>query len=159
MTTNLSASAGTKIYIGPITAADDVSAYAALSYTEVGGVETISEFGDQSGQITFTGLGDSRVRKLKGARDAGDVTVAAAFDARDAGQIAMRAAEATKFSYAIKVVYEDSPDANDTDSVDYFHAKVMSARRNVGGANNVLMETYVLAIDTAIVSALSEAVS
>lgn len=153
------ASAGAKIYIGPVTAAATVSAYAALSYTEIQGVETIGEFGDAASQITFTGIGDNRVRKLKGARDAGDVTVTAAFAPRDPGQVAVRAAERTKFSYAIKVVFEDSPDANDTDSVFYFHAKVMSVKNPVGGANDVLKETYTLAIDTAIYASLSANVS
>lgn len=159
MTVNAMASAGAKIYIGPVTAAATVSAYAALSFVEIGGVETISEFGDTASQVTFTGLGDSRVQKLKGAFDAGDVTVACAWAPRDAGQVAARTAAGTKFSYAIKVTFEDSPDANDTDSVFYFHAKVMSAKKNVGGANNVMMETYVLGIDTAIYASLSQAVS
>lgn len=159
MAVNAMASAGAKIYIGPVTAAATVSAYAALTYVEIGGVESIGEFGDAASAITFTGLGDARVQKLKGAYDAGDITVAAAWAPRDAGQVAARAAAETKFSYAIKVTFEDSPDANDTDSVFYFHAKVMSAKKNVGGANNVMMENYVLGIDTAIYESLSTAVS
>lgn len=159
MTVSAMASAGAKIYIGPVTAAANVSAYAALSYTEIGGVESIGEFGDAASQVTFTGLGDARVQKLKGAYDAGDVTVSAAWAPRDAGQILARTASETKFAYAIKVTFEDSPDSNDTDSVFYFHAKVMSCKKAVGGANNVLMETYVLAIDTAIYESLSAAVS
>lgn len=153
------ASAGAKIYIGPVTAAATVSAYAALTWVEVGGVESIGEFGDTAGQITFTGLGDSRVQKLKGAYDAGDITVAAAWGPLDLGQIAMRTAAATKFAYAIKVTFEDSADANDTDSVFYFHARVMSAKKSVGGANNVMMENYNLAISTAIYASLSTVVS
>lgn len=153
------ASAGAKIYIGPVTAASTVSAYAALTWVEVQGIETVGEFGDAASQITFTGIGDNRVRKLKGPYDAGDVTVTAAWAPRDAGQIAMRTAAGTKFSYAIKVTFEDSPDANDTDSVFYFHAKVMSAKKSVGGASDVLKETYTLGIDTAIYASLSANVS
>ncbi len=159
MAVSAQSAAGAKIYIGPVTAAATVSAYAALSYTEIGGVESISEFGDAAGQITFTGLSDNRVQKLKGAYDAGDITVVAAWGPRDAGQIAARTAAGTKFSYAVKVVFEDSPDANDTDSTFYFHAKVMSAKKSVGAANDVLKETYVLGIDTAIYASLSANVS
>lgn len=155
MAVSAQSAAGAKVYIGPVTAAATVSAYAALTYTEIGGIESISEFGDTAGQITFTGLGDNRVQKLKGAHDAGDITVVAAWDPRDAGQVAARAAAATKFGYAIKVVFEDSPDSNDTDSTFYFHAKVMSAKKSVGGANDVLKETYALGIDTAIYASLS----
>ncbi len=159
MAVNAQASAGAKIYIGPVTAAATVSAYAALTWVEIGGVESIGEFGDTASQITFTGLGDNRVQKLKGAYDAGDLTVAAAWGPLDAGQIAARAAAATKFAYAIKVTFEDSADANDTDSVFYFHARVMSAKKSVGGANNVMMENYNIAISTAIYASLSTVVS
>jgi hypothetical protein len=159
MAEDVHASAGARIYIGPTTAAADESAYAGLSYTEIGNVESIGEFGDQASQITFTPLDGSRVRKLKGSRDAGDITLACGHDPLDAGQTALRAAEGTKFSYAFKVVLEDSADANDTDSTFYFHAKVMSARTAIGGANQVLMLNSTLAIDTAIIEALSEAVS
>ena len=107
MAVSAQSAAGAKVYIGPVTAAATVSAYAALSYTEIGGVESISEFGDAAGQITFTGLGDNRVQKLKGPYDAGDITVVAAWGPRDAGQIAARTAAGTKFAYAIKVVFEE----------------------------------------------------
>ncbi|MBP8062387.1 MAG: hypothetical protein KAY29_00815 [Brevundimonas sp.] len=159
MTVNAQASANAKVYIGPVTAAATVSAYAALTWVEIGGVESIGEFGDAAGQITFTGLSDGRVQKLKGAFDAGDIAVAAAWAPRDAGQIAARTAAGTKFDYAIKITLEDSPDANDTDSVFYFHAKVMSAKKAIGGANNILMENYNLAINTAIFASLSAPVS
>lgn len=146
-----SAAAGTKVYIGPTTAAADAAAYAALTWVEIGLVESVGEVGDTAAQITWTGLGDNRVRKLKGARDAGDVSVLVAMNALDAGQVAAIAAEKTKFSYAIKIVYEDSVDnTNDTDSIDYFHAKVMSARKTVGSNGDVLKRTFVLAVDTAL---------
>lgn len=159
MPVSAQSAAGAKVYIGPVTAAATVSAYAALSYTEIGGIESVSEFGDAAGQITFTGLSDGRVQKLKGAYDAGDITVVAAWGPRDAGQIAARTAAGTKFGYAIKVTFEDSPDSNDTDSTFYFHAKVMSAKKSSGGATDVLKETYVMAIDTAIFASLSANVS
>lgn len=152
---SINASAGAKIYIGPTTAAANAAAYAALTWVEVKEVETIGELGDASSAITFTSLSDARVRKLKGARDAGDFSITCASDPLDAGQLAVIAAEATKFSYAVKVLLEDSADANDTDSVFYFHAKVMSAKLNTGGVNDVTKRTFAFAIDTAIIPVLS----
>jgi hypothetical protein len=144
------ASAGTKVFIcaTPSPAADTKAEFEALTWVEIDLVESVSEVGDTSAQITWTGLSSNRVRKLKGANDAGDVSVLAAMKATDPGQIAAIAAQKTKFSYPIKILYEDSEDANDTDSVDYFHAKVMSARKTIGGNSDVLKRTFVLAIDT-----------
>lgn len=156
---SINASAGAKVFIGPTTAAANATAYAALSWTEVKEVESIPEFGDNASLITFTGLSDARVRKRKGAADAGDLAVVCAHDPLDAGQLAMQAAADTKFAYAIKILFEDSADANDTDTVVYFHALVMSARFNVGGVNDITKRTFNLAIDNKPIAVLSVAVA
>lgn len=156
----IASTTGAKIYIGPVnTTANDETAYAALSYTEIGEVETIGEFGDQASTVTFTALGDARVRKRKGVRDAGDLNVMVAYDARDAGQIAMIAAQATEFSYAFKVVAADAPDANDTDSTFFFRALVSSGRLNIGSANEIIKRAFACLIDSAIIEVPSEAVA
>lgn len=155
----INSAAGAKVYIGPVTAAATVSAYAALTYVEIGKVETVGEFGDAASMITFTPLSGSRVEKMKGAYDSGDIAVSCAHDPLDAGQLAATAASAAKFSYAIKITLEDSADANDTDSVFYFHAKVMDAKLVIGGANDVLKRNYQLAITTALFSTLSTVVA
>lgn len=153
-------SAGTKIYIGPVNnAANDESAYAGLTWVEIGGVETISEFGDSATIATFLALADARVRKYKGADDAGDVTITVGNDARNAGQIAAVAASKTKFNYAFKVVVADAPDSNDTDSTFYFRGPVTGRRVNVNGANDVTRRAFVVAINSEIVEVPSEAVS
>lgn len=150
---SINASAGAKLYACATStpSADDVSAFEALTWIEIGEIESIGEYGDAAAQITFTSLGDSRVRKLKGAYDAGDITVTLAHDPTDAGQLALKTMAAAKFSYPFKVALEDSADANDTDSVEYFHAKVMSRRLNIGGASDVTKRTVSLSIDSAIV--------
>lgn len=155
----IASTSGAKIYIGPVTPAASVSAYAALSYTEIKDVESISEFGDQSSPVTFTSLTDGRVRKRKGTKDAGDVTVVCANNALDPGQIAALAAENSEFAYAFKVVLADGADANDTDSTFYFHALVMNERLNIGAANEIVKRTFSLAIDTAVFASPSTAVS
>ena len=52
----------------------------------------VGEFGDQSNDVTFAAIGDSRVRHAKGARDAGTLSLTCAHDPLDAGQAAMEAA-------------------------------------------------------------------
>lgn len=158
---SINTSLGTKFYIGPVAASTPAtkSAYAALSYTEIKSIQSISEFGDQAGSINFTDLGASRVRKFKGARDAGQITVSVANDPLDAGQLAAIAAEKTKFDYACKVVLQDQADANDPNSVLYFTAKVSSVRLNPGDANSMIMRTLTFDIDSAVLEVPSVAVS
>lgn len=156
----IASTTGAKIYIGPInTAADDETTYAGLSYTEIGEVESIGEFGDQASTITFTSLGDARVRKRKGVRDAGDLNVVCANDAADAGQAACIAAERTENTYAFKVLLADAADGNDTDSVFYFRALVASARLSIGAANEMIKRNFALLIDSAVIEAPSEVVA
>lgn len=156
----IASTTGAKIYIAaPNAAADTESEYAALSWTEIKEVESIGEFGDSASTITFTSLGDARVRKRKGVRDAGDLTVTVANDPLDPGQRAAIAAEATEFVYPFKIVLADGADANDTDSTFYFKALVASARTNVGEANAIVRRTFNVLIDTAIIEVPSAVVA
>lgn len=155
----ISATTGAKFYIGPTTAAADATAYALLSYTEVTPIESLGEFGDQASTIEFTALGDARVRKRKGVRNAGDLQIVCGWDPLDAGQLAMITAQGTEFTYACKVVLADGADANDTDSVFYFHALISSARLNVGSANAITKRNYAVLIDTAVFEVDSVAVT
>ena len=145
----LASTTGTQVFIGPVNSTAATSTqYAALAYVEIGLVETIGEFADSASTITFTSLGDARVRKRKGVRDAGDLTLTCANDPLDAGQKAAIAAQTTESTYAFKISLQDGADANDTDSVFYFRALVGSARLNVGGANAIIRRSFALLIDT-----------
>lgn len=130
---------------------DTASEYAALTWIEVGEVEDMGEFGDESSDVTFSSVGDGRVRHLKGVRDAGTLTLVCGRDPQDLGQKALKAAEKTKFSYPIKIEAADAPSADYSDSVYYFAAKVMSARENYGSVDNVVRVSYALGIDTGII--------
>lgn len=142
---------GTKFFIGPVTNSNDPSTYAAITgWVEVAEVETIPEFGDQASTITFTSLSSGRVRKRKGARDAGDFVLTCGKVVGDPGQAAMNAAEQTKFRYPIKVVEADAPDEDWSDTTYYFGALVNSARVNVGASNAVNKRMWSILIDTAI---------
>lgn len=154
---SINASTGAKLYVcaTPTPSADDVSAYSALTWVEVGEVESIGAFGDKSADITFTSLSDSRVKHLKGPRDAGTIDVVYGHDPADAGQIALAAAQATKFSYPIKVTVPDAADISAVDSAFYFQAKVSGVPINPGSATDVTKRTATLGIDTEIVEDLT----
>lgn len=135
-------SSGAKVYIGPVTAADDATALGALPYVLVGKVESIGEIGPQGQDVTFTPLDGTDVLHLKGATDNGATTVICGRLPLDPGQIAMKAAAKTKFEYAIKIELSDAADANDTDTIFFVRGPVMSGRSNVGGGNDVTKITF-----------------
>lgn len=136
-------SEGTRVYICTTpTSLEDITGLAALTYVEVKGVETLGEIGPQSQDSTFTPLAGPNVKHLKGARDNGITTTTCARLPLDPGQIAMKAAEATKFEYAVKIVMADAADNNDTDTVIYVRGPIMSARNGIGGANDVTKVTF-----------------
>lgn len=144
---------GSKLYIGPVreSTVDTLAEYEGLAWVEIGEVESIGDLGDQSNPVTFQSIGDSRVRKLKGARDAGTQQIVMGRSPSDAGQIALKAAERTKFEYAFKLEIADAPDDDYTNSVQYFGAMVMGARVNMGTGDNVVKITADLGINTEII--------
>jgi hypothetical protein len=143
---------GSKIYIGPavVSTVDTVPEFAALSaYTEIGSVESLGEYGDESNIVTGANLADSRMQKAKGVRDAGTLALVCFHDPIDTGQAAIENAEATNDNYAFKVVLSDGP-AGYSDTIQYFRAIVASKRKNVGNADNIIRNTYNIAINSAI---------
>lgn len=156
----ISASAGTKIYVGPavslntlkvLSDADAVLNFEAVTegdWVEVGEVESIGEVGDQSNPITFASLGDQRMLKLKGVRDAGTLQVTCARDGEDDGQIAMEAAEKTPFNYRFRIRYNDAPDASYSPSTDYFAGQVMSRQVNLADVNAITRRTFSVGVNT-----------
>jgi len=149
---DINTATGSKIFIGPNvpTSADTVAEFSALTYTEIGLVETLGEFGDESSAVNFASLSDGRQRKAKGIRDAGAIAITVGDDPTDPGQLAMIAAEATPLKYAFKVVLNDQVTEGGTGSTMYFRGLVMSKRLNVGGADNVVRRTFNTGIDSAI---------
>jgi len=148
------ATAGSKVYIGGVMSAQSqdftASDFNGESWVEIGWLETIGQFGDESAEITFDAIGESRTQKLKGTRNAGNMELTCGIDNDDAGQAALRSAEATPSDYAFKVEFNDNPDGS-SNSIRYFIAKVMSAREVMDGANNVVKLTATLAINSNIV--------
>lgn len=158
--TVIHAAAGSGAYIGPANSvADDESAYGALTYKKIGGAGGLGEFGPSAALITFEGLDDDYVTKAKGIRNAGAMQIQVAWNPLDEGQLALLAAEGTKFPYAFKTTAADAADSNDTDSLWYFKALVMTAVVARTGPNNVMTLTCNCEITGRIVPVLSETVS
>jgi len=92
---------------------------------------------DTAEEISFTAIGDSRTRRLKGSRNAGTMEVIMGIDYADAGQIALIAAEKAKENYSFKVEFNDAP-VGGTPSERLFVAAVGSASEALDTADNVM---------------------
>lgn len=152
-------SSGTKFQISttvPAATIDSLTELAALTYTDVDGIQTLGTFGDTRNLVNFAVLGDGRQRKLAGAADAGTLNIECAFDALSAGQTAMRAAYDSGQEYAFKVETRDgvSPNPN---SMFYFRGPVTSKALNVNNNDSVLAQTFVVAVNSQVFDDLSAA--
>lgn len=147
-------SSGARLFIGPANdSASVLGDYTALSWTLVGEVEDLGEFGDAWNSATFAALADSRVRKFKTTRNAGTMEMVLGFDASDSGQTALVAALDSKRDYAFKIDLDDEPvDSPANPTTWYFRAKVMSNRRRVGNSETgAVRRAVTLEINSAVI--------
>lgn len=150
----LFATMGTDVYIGQVKASQSTpfvaGDFAGQSWTPIGWLESIGEFGDESSEITFDAIGEGRTQKLKGIRNAGNMDLVMGIVDDDAGQIALLAAEAEIDDYAFKVVFNNAPSGG-TPAERYFIGKVMTARERLDTANNVARRGGRIAINSNVV--------
>lgn len=144
---------GAKFYVSSAavyTEPADSTAYAALSWVEVGDVESIGEFGDESQIITAATLQDSRVFKGKGPRDAGTLALTVLDRPDDTGQQQLVTAEASIANYAFKLELPNKLTSGGANELDYFIGLVTSKRHNVGNTTNIVRRTFNVAINSKI---------
>lgn len=162
--------AGTKFYISPASLiSDDVNAMtdseaidffeAIVDWVEVGEVEDYGEIGDSAQAITFTAVGDRRVRKLKGPRDAGVQNLVVGRDPLDDGQDEMIDAEQEDFNHAFKIELADAPSASYSPSVMYYGGLVMTRPTNIGNVTAVTRRTFNIGINTALYEVSTPAIT
>ncbi|MFG1330261.1 iron ABC transporter substrate-binding protein [Xanthobacter autotrophicus] len=155
-----STTAGAKIYIGTTLAIDFATDAGAIddfegdTFTEIKEVEDLGEFGDESSEVEFTAIGDTRKRRYKGTRDAGVIALVCGRDPLDPGQKKVLDAEKVKDAYNFKVVVNDAP-VGGTPSTYYFRALVMSAKNSFGSVDNIVKVNFSLAINTAILEVVA----
>lgn len=150
---------GARFYIGTSNAIGSGSpalTYETETWTEVGEVENLGEFGDEATLVNFLSVKDGRTRKLVGSRDAGTLALVCGRDPLDAGQIAMKAAAGTKFDFNFKVVAADAQSEDFTDSIFYFSGPVASQRNSFGGGDDVTKITFNIGINTSITEDASQ---
>lgn len=135
-------SAGTTIHLSAATPATfDSTGYAALTYTAVGEVTDLGEFGREYNLITHNPIGSRGTVKLKGSFNEGSITMQLGLDTDDAGQILAKTASTSDADYSFKITTQNG-------DVYYFQAKVMSFKVNVGSVDTVTSASIMLELTT-----------
>ena len=152
MAGDIQTTSGSKFYISTAAATsvtDTVTEYEAMTFTEIEEIEDLGNIGDVSTEVTGAAIGDSRIRKAKGARNAGTMNVVC-FDTvpLDAGQLAVIEAEATNSNYAFKI---NNPEpAVGTAALIYFRGLVMSNEVRYGTNDNIRRRAFNIGVNSAL---------
>jgi hypothetical protein len=139
--------AGTKFSISAsLPATNDAGGYAALTYTEVGEVTNIADFGANSNVVNHSPLSDPIIQKYKGSADMGGGSLDFASLKTDAGQILLKTAAAynTYAPYSVKVEESDG-------SISYFKALFTSFVKKIGTIDNVVAASVNMAITSKVI--------
>ena len=138
-------SAGTTIGISStLPATYDASGYGALSYSAVGEVTDLGEFGREYALVTHNPLGARRTVKRKGSYNDGQVAMTVARVPTDTGQADIITALDSDDPVAFEIVLQDG-------TALYFAGVVMSYTTNVGSVDQITSASVMIEITTDIV--------
>jgi len=128
---NAFTSAGTTIGVSANNPATyDQSGFEALSFSLVGEVTDLGEFGREYSAVTHNPLGDRRTVKRKGSYNDGTVAMTVARVPGDAGQTILQTALDSDDNFSFEVTLQDGTKL-------YFEAQVMSYTTNVGSVDQI----------------------
>lgn len=110
-----------------VPATEDATAYAALTWVDVGEITEVPEHGAQSEVISHTPLATGITRKFHGAINMGSLTIPAGFAPSDPGQAILRDARRDRRQISVRLVYPKVDPDSVTGFTEYVLAKVFSA--------------------------------
>lgn len=135
-------SAGTTIKLSAGTPATfNAAGYAALTWTTIGEVTDLGEFGREYNLVTHNPLGNRGTVKKKGSFNEGSITLQLGLDTDDAGQILAKTASTSDSDYSFEIATQNGDKY-------YFQAQVMSFKVGVGGVDQITAATIMLEITT-----------
>ncbi|MEM1189943.1 MAG: phage tail tube protein [Pseudomonadota bacterium] len=138
---NAFSSAGTTVGLSAtLPGAFDAAGYGALTFTEIGEIESVPEFGPSFSLITFTPLNSRVVSKRKGSVNYGQLAITLGRVPSDAGQTILIAAQASDASQAIEITLQDGTKI-------YTTGQVMSYRTNVGNTESMTLASVMIELD------------
>jgi hypothetical protein len=128
-------SAGSTIAISAAAPATfDAAGYAALTFTTIGEVSDLGEFGRNYNVVKYNPVATRATIKRKGSYDEGTMTLKVGLDNDDAGQILAHSAAAADADYSIELTIQDGTKY-------YFQAQVTSFKINVGNVDSITEAT------------------
>ena len=140
--------AGTRFYISSDQVAETFEGFRSISdWVELGNVETIAEFGEESEDIVRIAFGQERLEHLKGLRGPVGLNIVVGHDVLDDGQDAFDIAEGVAIQFAFKIAIPISDEVND---IIYFQALVRSSTWAVGSNDNVVRRNYACTLNSEI---------
>jgi len=135
-------SAGTTIGISAANPATfNVAGYDALTFTAIGEVTDLGEFGREYALVTHNPVGSRGTVKKKGSFNEGSMTMSLGLDTDDAGQILAKAAVLSDNDYSLKVTTQNG-------DIYYFQAQVMNFKVGIGGVDQITTGSITLEITT-----------
>lgn len=141
--------AGTTVSISAaLPATYDAAGFAALSYTAIGEITDIGNFGKDYTLVTHNSLSDRKTYKFKASYNQGSLALKlarATLANTDAGQTLAITASGSDASYSFKIENQDL-------SNDFFTGKVMSFMVNIGSVNSILGAECKVELDSDVVS-------
>ena len=125
-------SAGTKLYTSATAPATyNQAGFAALTWTEVGEIVNLGDFGRTYNIVNHINLGSRKTVKLKGSYNEGNLDLQLARAPGNAGQALVITASTSDNSYSFKVVLQDG-------TIMYFSGQVASYTTNVGASDQIV---------------------
>jgi hypothetical protein len=109
-------------------ATNDITGYAALTWTTIGELDELGDFGPEYQVITRQPLSSRGEVKRKGTFNPGQLSVKGALDRANAGQILLDTASTDDDDYSAKVTLQGG-------EIVYFAINVTSHKYLVGGPN------------------------
>lgn len=140
MAVQTSAGSTLKISAG-VPATFNVAGYAALTYTAIGEITDLGEFGRDYTLVTHNPIGTRGTRKFKGSYNEGSMALQVGLDTDDAGQILAKTASESDADYAFELTVQNG-------SIYYFQAKVMTFKVGVGDVNKITSAAITLELST-----------
>lgn len=138
--------AGTGLAISAGTPASQTEAgYTALTYTEIGNVESIGGFGASTEVVTFQPL-KGPMQKHKGPTNYGTLNPTILQDDADAGQnlLGVASGPTNNAQYAFKITKPDG-------SLRYFQGRAFGMPETIGSANSMITAAPVIEINTDVI--------
>jgi len=142
---NAFTSAGTTIsLVDSNPATYDQAGFEGLTYSVIGEVTDLGEFGREYSAVTHNPLGDRRTVKRKGSYNDGTVAMTVARVPGDSGQTLLTTGLDSDDSYSFEVVLQDGTTL-------YFEAQIMSYTTNVGSVDQITTASVSLEITNDII--------